>query len=72
MKNVKKEQSNLLDYKKIRNIEFNGINHQDCPDYCDAYIVSAKYDGKEMTETQIEELNDDRGFVYESLMDYLY
>jgi hypothetical protein len=72
MKNVKKEQSNLLDYKKIRNIEFNGINHQDCPDYCDAYIVSAEYDGKEMTETQIEELNDDRGFVYESLMDYLY
>ena len=46
MKNVKKEQSNLLDYKKIRNIEFNGINHQDCPDYCDAYIVSAEYDGK--------------------------
>jgi hypothetical protein len=72
MKNVKKEQSNLLDYKKIRNIEFNGINHQDCPDYCDAYIISAEYDGKEMTETQIEELNDDRGFVYESLMDYLY
>jgi hypothetical protein len=72
MKNIKKEQSNLLDYKKISNIEFVGINHNDAPDYCDAYIVSAEYDGEEMTETQIEELNDDRGFVYESLMDYLY
>ena len=72
MKNVKKEQSNLLDYKKINNIEFVGINHNDAPDYCDAYIVSAEYDVEEMTETQIEELNDDRGFVYESLMDYLY
>ena len=72
MKNVKKEQSNLLDYKKISNIEFSGIYHNDAPDYCDAYIVSAEYDGEEMTETQIEELNDDRDFVYEKLMDYLY
>ena len=63
---------NSLDYKKIGNIEFDGIDHKDYPDYCDAYIVSAEYDGEQMTEEQIEELNDDRDFVYESLMDYLH
>ena len=29
-----------LDYSKITNIEFKGINHRDYPDYCDAYIAT--------------------------------
>lgn len=61
-----------LDYKLISNIKFDGIDHEDAPDYCDAYIVSSDYDGVEMTEEQIELLNDDRDYVYEKLMDYLY
>lgn len=61
-----------LDYNKIRSIEFEGIDHKDAPDYCDAYIVYAEYDGEPMSDEQIEELNDDSDFVYERLMDYLY
>jgi hypothetical protein len=61
-----------LDYTKITNIQFDGIEHNDAPDYCDAYIVSADYDGKEMTFEQIELINDDRDFLYEKLMDHLY
>ena len=61
-----------LDYKLISNTQFDGIDYNDYPDYCDAYIVSADYDGVEMTEEQIELLNDDRNYVYEKLMDYLY
>jgi hypothetical protein len=61
-----------LDYTKISNIEFDGIDHKDYPDYCDAYIVNADYDGVEITEEQLEEINDNRDFVYEKLMDYLY
>ena len=60
-----------LDYSKITNIEFDGIDHSDYPDYCDAYIVSADYDGQPMTEEQLEELCEDGDFVYESLMNYL-
>lgn len=63
---------NNLDYSKITNIEFDGIDHKDYPDYCDAHIVSADYDGEEMTNEQIEILNEDRDFVYDKLMDYLY
>jgi hypothetical protein len=59
-----------LNYSLISNIEFKGINHRDYPDYCDAYIVSAEYDGEEMTQEQIEMLDAD--FVYEKLMEQIF
>lgn len=61
-----------LDYKLIKDIEFDGIDHRDYPDYCDAYIVRAEYNGEEMTEEQLELLNDDKDFVYEELMNYIF
>ena len=61
-----------MDLTKINNIEFDGIDHEDHPDYCDVYISSADYNGKEMNEQELEELNDDRDFVYDKLWDYLY
>ena len=60
-----------LDYQKISNIEFDGINHDDYPDYCDAYIVSAEYDGEEMIEEQLDLLNEDFDYVYEKLIEHL-
>lgn len=60
-----------LDYSKIDNIEFEGIDPNDYPDYCDAYIASADYGGVEMTEEELDILNDDFDFVYECLMEYL-
>lgn len=59
-----------LDYSLISNIEFKGINHRDYPDYCDAYIVSAEYDGEDMTQEQIEMLDAD--FVYEKLIEQIF
>lgn len=61
-----------LDYKLIKDIEFDGIDHRDYPDYCDVYIVRAEYNGEEMTEEQLELLNDDKDFVYEELMNYIF
>lgn len=48
-----------LDFKKIDNLEFDGIDFSDYPDFVDAYLVSADYDGKEMTEEQIDYINDE-------------
>lgn len=61
-----------MDKKLISNIIFEGIDYTDYPDYCDAYIVSAEYDGKPMTEEQIDELNVDTDFLYERLIEYLH
>jgi len=63
-----------LDYTKIDNIEFSGINHNDCPDYCDAFIESADYDGRPMTEDELEWVNEyeNNDFKYEKLEEYLH
>ena len=60
-----------MDYKKIDNIEVDGIDTKDYPDFCDAYIVSADYDGVPMTDEQLDELNEDGDYVYGHIMDYL-
>jgi hypothetical protein len=61
-----------LDYNLISNISFDGIDFDDYPDFCDAYIDSADYDGEPMTDEQLELLNDDRDFVFEKLWNYIH
>jgi len=61
-----------LDYSLISNISFDGIEFDDYPDFCDAYIDSADYDGEPMTDGQLELLNDDRDFVFEKLWNYIH
>jgi hypothetical protein len=61
-----------MEYKLIDNIEIDGIDTKDYPDFCDAYIVSADYDGVPMTDEQLDEINDDGQFQYECIMNYLY
>ena len=55
----------ILDYTKITNIEVDGIDHKDHPQYCDGYISYAEYDGREMTEEELTNLDSD--FVYEQV-----
>jgi len=61
-----------LDFSKINNIQFDGIDHNDYPDFCDAYICSADYDDRELTQEELDEINENRDFVYEQLIKYLF
>ena len=62
-----------IDIKQVTDIELEDVDPYDHPDYCDAYISEATYKGREMTEKELEELNESHGeFVYEKLMEYLY
>ena len=61
-----------MDYKLIDNIEVDGIDTKDYPDFCDAFIASAGYDGKPMTDEQLDELNEDGDFVYECVQNHLF
>ncbi len=61
-----------MDYKLIDNIEVDGIDTKDYPDFCDAFIASAYYNGKPMTDEQLEEINEDRDFVYECVQNHLF
>ena len=61
-----------MEYTKIENVEVDGIDTSDYPDFCDAFIASADYDGKPMTDVQLDELNEDADFVYECVLNKLY
>jgi hypothetical protein len=58
-----------MDYSKIDNIEIDDIDTKDYPDFCDAYISGADYDGKPMTDEQLEEINNDGDFKYNAVIE---
>jgi len=61
-----------LDYSKISDVEVDGIDTRDYPDFCDAYISYAEYDGREMTDEELDVLNEDSDFVYSAVENHLY
>ena len=56
-----------MDTTKIDNIQIEDINWNDSPEFCDAFIASADYDGVPMTEKQLDEINDNTDFVHDSV-----
>lgn len=55
----------------LKSVDFDGIDHNDAPDYSDAFIVSAEFeDGTPLIEAQLEELFDLCG--YDLLMDFIH
>ena len=62
-----------IDFKKVEVLEVSDINHYDYPEYCDAYISEANYNGKPMSDKMLDEINDNYpDFVYEQVMKYIY
>lgn len=53
------------------NVKFEGIDHKDYPDYCDAYITYAESNGVPLTDEQLEDLNDSET-KYDLLIKYLH
>ena len=62
----------MLDYKKISDVVVSGIDFEDYPDFCDAYIISAMYKGKSMTDLELDELSQDGEFVNEAVFKQVY
>ena len=63
-----------MDVSQIDDIEFDGVDWSDYPDFCDVMVVSATWkDGRELTQAEIEQLEDEHGdWVYEQLMEKLF
>ena len=61
-----------LDYSKISDVEVDGIDMSDYPDFCDSFISYAEYDGREMTDEELDTLNEDSDFVYSAVESHLY
>ena len=60
--------------RQLLDIQINDIDPKDYPDFCDAYIASAIWGdtGTELTEDEIEEVNEDRDLVHNAVHCYLF
>jgi len=62
----------VVHFDLIDNIVFDGIDHNDYPDFCDAYIESCDYDGKPADEYELAIINNNRDFVYDELIEHIF
>lgn len=54
-------------------IELDGIDHNDYPDYCDAFICYAETkNGQPLTDDQLDILNEDSDLVYNAVIDKVF
>lgn len=61
-----------LDYTLIADVVVDHIDPKDAPDFSDAFISSATYDGREMTDDELELVNEDSAYVHQKTIDQLY
>ncbi len=68
-----------IDVNELEDLEFDGINHSDYPDYCDAYISKAsireegKSESRDLTEEELEWVMDQHpNWFYNQLIDSLH
>ena len=67
-----KLEKSTIDLTKIDNVEVEGIDTRDCPDFTDAFISYAELNGVPLTEDQLDDLNEDRDFVYGEVLNHLF
>jgi len=56
----------------IDNVDIGGLDWNDYPDFCDAYIESCDIDGEEATDEQLDEINNDSQLVYELVEEWMH
>lgn len=56
------------------NIEVHDIDHNDAPEFCDAYIGDADWarTGKPLSQEALDWLNEDSDFVHQQVQDAIY
>lgn len=57
---------------QISNIEIDGLDRHDYPDFVDAFIMDAKVDGRQATDEELDQMNDDGEFRYDQVMESVY
>jgi hypothetical protein len=62
-----------IDINKIENLEVDGIDTRDYPDFVDAFISYAEIDGEPLTDEQLYELtNEYPDLVYDLVINKLF
>jgi hypothetical protein len=64
-----------INVKLLQDVQVDGIDTRDYPDFCDAFIAYASWKdtGEDLTEEELNDLNENyRDFVYDCVNDHLY
>ena len=62
-----------VDLSKITYVEVEGVDHRDYPDFVDAFICYAEIDGRELTDEELDYINDNHtDYVYDKVLETLY
>ena len=48
------------------------LDHRDYPDFVDAFIMDARVDGRQATDEELDQMNDDGMFRYDSQWNQAY
>ena len=66
----------VIKFNEVTNIELGGVDMNDYPDFCDAYVESAeKLDGTPLTEVELEafsELDETASYINENAYESLF
>ena len=57
---------------EVEDIEVDNVDGSDYPDFADAYISAATVNGEEVTEEQLDTLNDDSDFLYDCVNNQIF
>ena len=47
-----------FDINQLEDIQLGDVDPKDYPDFCDAYVESASFKGVDLTDKELDELND--------------
>ena len=61
-----------MELSKIENVVIEGLDWSDYPKFCDAYIAEAEFEGRQLTDLELDALNEDLDFVMECVADYIH
>lgn len=63
-----------LNGREVVDIEIDGIDMKDYPDFCDSFISGAHWEdtGEPLSDEELEQLNDDGELVYNLTIDSIY
>ncbi len=72
MEDIRRANSRI-EMRPVTDIEIEGIDGSDYPDFCDAYISNAIWEdpGEALTEEELDKLNENGEFVYEQVWKWL-
>ena len=63
----------MIDVTKITAVEIDGINWKDAPDFVDAYLAYGEYEGRELTNEELDWVMDNESdWFYEKLQEYIH